>query len=127
MDKRHEALQYYQMAIEIQKSCLGYSHPDLANTFNCKAIALLKFGQKEDALKSFQQSLEIYQISRDETSNKGIVLLNIGLFYLKDGRKQDAQQNLERSTKILFDTVGYEHALYKTAKEALDKAKELWY
>lgn len=98
-DKFAEAETYAKSAYDIRLQVLGDKHPHVAIAANNLAEVYQKLGKDEEAEKMFEQCLNIYEKSDNQTGALD-VLNNLSMFYKKLGRLDDARRVIEEALEI---------------------------
>src|SRR5665648_770815 len=97
LGKSHEALEYYQQALETNKK-LGYEER-IANVFNNVGLTYSKLREINQALNYYQEALKI---NRKIGYKEGIAtnLGNIGLAYITLGQSEEALKYYQEALEV---------------------------
>jgi tetratricopeptide (TPR) repeat protein len=98
-EKFAEAEGYAREAYEIRLKVLGDKHPHVAIAANNLAEVYQKQGKDAEAEEMFEQSINIYKKSDNQTGVLD-VLNNLAMFYKKLGRLQDARKVVETALEL---------------------------
>lgn len=98
-EKFAEAETYAKSAYDIRLQVLGDKHPHVAIAANNLAEVYQKLGKDEEAEKMFEQCLNIYEKSDNQTGALD-VLNNLAMFYKKLGRFGEARRVIEEALEI---------------------------
>ena len=133
LGKTHEAVEYYQQALEINKK-LGYEQ-GVAHNLNNIGTIYNELGEYDEALRCQEEALKIFQKIQDEP---GIAnsLNNIGVVYHDSGKTEEAlkfyQQALEINKKMgyeegianVFNNIGLTYNKLSEINQALNYYQE---
>ncbi len=115
MKKFDEIEELYLETMEVyQKNNLqnDYLYASVCNNFG---LFYQDTGRFQDALTLHEKSLEILEKLPEYKLQYATTLSNMVLPYLKTGEKEKSEEVLDKSLKLIENTVGKEHSLYSAS------------
>jgi len=109
-DQSKKAGEQYEMAYRIYLQNYGETHPKVALALNNIAIIHRNNGDYAEALKKFEQSLDIWNnLNQGDHTNKAFVFTNIGLVYKQQNQLELAMAYYTDALEIYQSIFGKRH------------------
>ena len=117
-----DALALYDKCLSIQLAHLGDRHPIVAHTIDLMGVALLRLGNGQEALETFEKSVYIYeQSSGHGTPDWALTVLHCGqAFELMAENTRKVSDGKTEVLKKQADRDNYQERAYEMYEKALD-------
>jgi tetratricopeptide (TPR) repeat protein len=129
LGKSHEALEYYQQALEINRK-LGYEQ-GFAHNLNNIGNLYNELGEYDEALRCQEEALEISKKFKDEQAIANS-LTNIGIIYTDSGKPEEALKLFQEALEInkknkyqegmanVFNNIGLAYSKLRETDQAIN-------
>ena len=105
-----EAIEYLTQVLEMKKSFLGESHPDVAGILNNLGLAWSDLGEPKKAIEYYTQAMEIYKAVFGDSHPSGAETLNnLGLAWSDLGEPKKAIEYYTQALKMTKVFYGAHH------------------
>ncbi|CAF5039841.1 unnamed protein product, partial [Rotaria sp. Silwood1] len=123
--KLDQAIEYFQLSLEVQLHCLSPEHPSLVSSYNNLACTYASMLNYDKSVKNFEDALAIFH-KHEELNNPVLAKLktNIGFCYYRLDDCNKAKDYLQQSLTILqYFYIDGEHFQFASMYNALALVK----